>query len=141
MRTFPSSRLSLARVLASTFVWAACSDTSPTPSAPDFEADVLASVVTAQDLSPVIDVQRRHTPALRRTAGVIGTAVGLNPNRSAVPGQNTSMWKMGETGRIEREFVCTRLGRSCLWTTVPKYSPTVTINCELSIVTRNCQLS
>ncbi|HEX9893354.1 MAG TPA: CARDB domain-containing protein [Gemmatimonadales bacterium] len=63
--------------------WSGCSDqvTGPLPVP---SASLQATSPGPQDVSAAIAAQERHTPALRRIPGVIGTAVGLASDGRAV---------------------------------------------------------
>ncbi len=79
-----SLRISQARALAAvalgTLCWTACSDRSP-----DALTGPSAALYRAPDIHAAIVAQERHSAALLRIPGVIGTAVGLLPNgRAAV---------------------------------------------------------
>ena len=65
-------------VLLTSVLWSACTDQMGGPAAPDSGELPLTAAVSVQELLPVMDVQMRHTPALMRTIGVLGTAVGLD---------------------------------------------------------------
>ena len=70
----------LAAMALGTFFWTACSDRSP-----DALTGPSAALSQAPDIHAAIVAQERHTAALLRIPGVIGTAVGLLPNgRAAV---------------------------------------------------------
>jgi CARDB protein len=66
-------------VLALAVLWSACSDQSSEPfTAPS--ARVQPNGPSQQGIATALAAQERHTPALRRIQGVVGTAVGVLPD-------------------------------------------------------------
>jgi len=80
MRTLrhPRGPIALAVIAAATMLWSGCStlDLDP-PTAP--AANLQAAAVGQVDVRAAIAAQQRHTPALLKIPGVVGTAVGLLP--------------------------------------------------------------
>lgn len=78
------SAAACAVILAGATLWSGCSDPDSGPfTAPTFSVQP-GGQGAAPDVAAAIAAQRRHTPGLMRIAGVVGTAVGLNPGGQAV---------------------------------------------------------
>jgi hypothetical protein len=68
---------------AVTLVWLGCSDLpSGDPTAPQFQPQF--SAVDREDIQRALQAQERHTAALLRIPGIVGTAVGVLPTGKAV---------------------------------------------------------
>jgi hypothetical protein len=72
----------LAVLVAGTTLWSGCSDSDQGPFSPTPSQQ--AGRAGPPDIAAAIAAQERHTPALMRIPGVVGTAVGLNPAGQAV---------------------------------------------------------
>jgi len=85
MRHAPLFRppVALSLVLAATLLWSGCVDEGGPISGPDATGPQFA-VTRQENVEHAIAVQNRLTPALMRTPGIVGTAVGLLPNGRAV---------------------------------------------------------
>ena len=82
-RTILSRRAAAFAVIAlGAGLWAACSDPFAESLAGPTQVPQL-SVQRGQEIAAAIAAQERHTPALMRIPGVVGTAVGLLPNGRA----------------------------------------------------------
>jgi hypothetical protein len=71
---------SVGAVLVAGLFWSACSDQRSDLTSPDQEPAVPEFSVASSQGRQVVAVQQRHTKALMRLPGVVGTAVGLNAN-------------------------------------------------------------
>lgn len=77
-RHFLRGVAALAVLGAGAMLAAGCADRESSPLAPS--ASLLRVRLDSQDVRAAIAVQERHTPALLRIPGVVGTAVGLLPD-------------------------------------------------------------
>src|SRR5919109_1717416 len=81
-RTFTRAVV-LALALAAPTIWYACSEGAPDSPAGPTVSPFSSSFGTHFDLRSALAVQRRHTPQLLKTPGVIGTAVTKLPDGHA----------------------------------------------------------
>ena len=81
MRTPSRSRSAAVALLALAAFWSACSNLDSGPTTPSAQ---LQDAGQPRGIAAAIAAQERHSPALRRIAGVVGTAVGLLPDGRAI---------------------------------------------------------
>ena len=82
MRSPRSFRGAVAVIAFGATIWSGCSDQQSDPLTTP-SARLQSSQASAQDVAAAIAAQERHTPALMKIPGVVGTAVGLLPDGRA----------------------------------------------------------